>query len=77
MSISDCTCPQKLGDSSSRRFGKWTSFVADREVIEIRVINLIHDPLEKAFVLFLWRECDYFKKFHYSGRISHDHERNS
>ena len=27
--IDDRACPQKLGDTSSRRFGKWTSSVAD------------------------------------------------
>jgi len=44
MTISDRACPQKLGDSSSRRFGKWTSVVAYGAVIEMKIISLIHDP---------------------------------
>ena len=41
--ISDRACHQELGDSSSRRFGKRTGFVAGGAVIEMRIISLIHD----------------------------------
>jgi hypothetical protein len=44
MTISERACHQKLGDGSTRRFGKWTNFVADGAVIVMKTISLIHDP---------------------------------